>query len=192
MSSQVSTTPRRHLNARQADTLAKIFAAGEEVLEEVGHDELTIRSVAVRAGVSTATAYSYIASKDHLFAELFAQLLRDDPGPELVARGRTARLEQTVRHLADLLAGAPGLAAAANKSLLGSDPEVARLRVEIGLIIVGHFRTALGECPDDLVNAVTFAFSGALQQAGMDLITYDELGDVLATVVAVIMKGHSR
>jgi AcrR family transcriptional regulator len=190
VSSQVSTPPRRHLNARQAETLGKIFAAGEEVLEEVGHDALTIRMVALRAGVSTATAYTYVASKDHLFAELFVKLLRDDPGPELTGRARAARLEQTVRHLADLLAGAPGLAAAANKSLLGNDPEVARLRVEIGFILVGHFRTALGEVSDDVVDAVTFAFSGALLQAGMELITFDELGDVLARVVAVILKGY--
>ena len=34
------------------------------------------------------------------------------------------------------------------------------------------------------------AFSGALLQAGMGLLTYAELGERLDDVVAVVMKGH--
>ena len=37
--------------------------------------------VAARAGVSPATAYTYFASKDHLFAELFWRLVEADEGP---------------------------------------------------------------------------------------------------------------
>jgi AcrR family transcriptional regulator len=147
--------------------------------------------VASRAGVSTATAYTYIASKDHLFAELFAQMLRDDPGPRLTGRRRARRLEQAMRHLAALMSTSPALAAAAYKSLLGTDPEVARLRLEIGQIILGHFRDALGDDVDpDLLTAASFAFSGAVLQAGMGLLDYDDLGEALATVVGVVMKGY--
>ena len=82
MSSQVSTVPRHSLNARQAETVERLLAAAAEELEEVGHEALTIRTVAQRAGVSPATAYTYVASKDHLFAELFWRLPRRRPGPE--------------------------------------------------------------------------------------------------------------
>ena len=37
----------------------------------VGPEGLTIRTVAGRAGVSSATAYTYFSSRNHLFAELF-------------------------------------------------------------------------------------------------------------------------
>ncbi len=187
----MSTAPRQRLNARQKETLDKLFVAGKEVLEELGHTDLSIRLVAQRAGVSTATAYTYIASKDHLFAELFAELLREDPGPVLTERSKVGRLEQVTRHLADLMSGSPALAAAANKSLLGSDPEVARLRLEIGQMVFDRFREALGDGADpDLLLTISFAFSGAVLQAGMGMVAYDDLGDVLARSMRVILKGH--
>jgi hypothetical protein len=42
-----------------------------------------------------------------------------------------------------------------------------------------------------VLEALTFAFSGALLQAGMGLVTYDELGKRLDDVVAVILEGNS-
>ena len=44
--------------------------AAEEETEEVGYAGLTVRSVARRAGVAPATAYTYFSSKDHLLAEV--------------------------------------------------------------------------------------------------------------------------
>jgi hypothetical protein len=41
-----------------------------------------------------------------------------------------------------------------------------------------------------VLEALTFAFSGALLQAGMGLVTYDDLSKRLDDVVAVIMEGH--
>ena len=88
MSSQVSSLPRRNLNPRQVETVDRLFAAGLEELRAVGHEALTIRTVATRAGVSPATAYTYLASKNHLFAELFWQFLAED-GERRARRRRT-------------------------------------------------------------------------------------------------------
>ena len=78
-------------------------------------------------------------------------------------------------------------------ALLGSDPDVARLRLRIGAEFVARFEAALGEVDDPLVlEALTFAFSGALLQAGMGLVTYADLGDRLDGVVAAILEGHTR
>jgi AcrR family transcriptional regulator len=189
--------PRQSLNARQAETLERLFAAASEVLAEVGHHDLTIRMVAARAGVSAATAYIYLASKDHLFAELFCRLLATDPGPAPTGSTATARMQQTTRHLALLIGGSPALAAAATKSLLGEDPQVQRLRRRIGGAFVVRFRAALCDPADPdspvdpwLLEAVTLAFFGALLHAGMGLVTYADLGRRLEEVVAVIMKGN--
>ena len=44
-------------------------AAADEARER-GYEGMTVRSVARRAGVAPATAYTYFASKDHLLAEV--------------------------------------------------------------------------------------------------------------------------
>jgi AcrR family transcriptional regulator len=190
VSSQLSTIPRRSLNARQAETVSRLLSAAAGELERVGHEALTIRVVAQRAGVSPATAYTYVASKDHLFAELFWRLLAEDDGPHLTGRTPVTRVQQTTRHLAELIAGSPATAAAATKSLLGTDPQVDRLRLRIGATLVDRFRAALGDTADPRVlDALTFAFFGGLLQAGMGVLTYEELADRLDGVVATILAG---
>jgi AcrR family transcriptional regulator len=182
---------RQGLNARQAETVERLLVAGEAELDEVGPDALTVRTVAHRAGVSPATAYTYLASKHHLFAELFWRRLVTDPGPEPSGGTATERIQTFTRHMAQLLGRSPHLAAAANLALLGTDPEVERLRLVIGAEFVQRFRDAIGGPVDPRVlEALTFAFSGALLQAGMGLVTYDDLGKRLDDVVAVIMEGH--
>lgn len=191
VSSQMSSLPRKSLNARQMETVERLFTAASELLEEVGHEQMTVRTVASRAGVSPATAYTYFASKEHLFAELFWRLLNTAPGPQLKGKTPTVRMQQMAAYLAQLISESPALAAAVNKSLLGSDPEVERLRLEIGRLWVDRFRDAIGENADpDLITALTFAFSGALLQAGMGILSYEKLADVLQTTVAVIMRGN--
>jgi AcrR family transcriptional regulator len=191
MSSQVFKSSRSGLRSRQAETLTKLLKAGDEELRAVGHEALTVRTVAARAGVSPATAYTYLASKNHLFAELFLGYLSDDDGHEPSGATPTARVQSVTRRMAELLAAAPELAAAATPALLSSDPDVEQLRVRIGAVFVRRFDVALGEASTpDLLDALTLAFSGALLQAGMGVITYADLGERLDSVVVTILKGH--
>jgi AcrR family transcriptional regulator len=190
VSSQLSTAPRQRLNPRQAGTVERLLVAGEQELRAVGHEALTIRTVANRAGVSPATAYTYLASKNHLFAELFHRYLAADDG--FVPRGRTPvrRVQSVTRRLAERLSAAPELAAAVTPALLGGDPDVARLRVRIGAQFLEDFRMALGEDADpDLLDTLVLVLSGALLQAGVGMITYADLGTRLDSVVDVIMRG---
>jgi AcrR family transcriptional regulator len=192
VSSQLSASPRQGLNARQAETAQRLLDAGRDELRAVGHEALTVRTVAQRAGVSPATAYTYLASKNHLFAELFWRFLAEDADREPVGAGPAERLQSVTRHLAERLAAAPELAAAVTPALLGTDPDVDRLRLRIGAELVDRFRAALGEQADPAVlDTLTLAFSGALLQAGMGLMTYTELADRLDTVVVVIMRGNA-
>ena len=84
---------RRGLNPRQADTVARLVEAALEEVRAVGYDALTVRTVAARAEVAPATAYTYFASKNHLVAEVFWRALQGRPRPEpdsksAVAAGR--------------------------------------------------------------------------------------------------------
>jgi AcrR family transcriptional regulator len=188
----MSTMPRQYLNTRQAETVERLLSAGEAELRAVGHEALTIRTVANRAGVSAATAYTYLASKNHLFAELFHRYLVTDRG--FVPRGRTPgrRVQSVTRRLAERLAMAPELAAAVTPALLGGDPDVARLRLRIGAKFLEDFRVAVGDDADPaLLDTLVLALSGALLQAGVGLITYADLGSRLDSVVDVIMRGNT-
>ncbi|MEQ6900660.1 helix-turn-helix domain-containing protein [Nocardioides sp. YIM 152588] len=188
------TAPRQQLKPRQAETVQRLLEAGMAQLAEVGAEALTVRQVAVRAGVSPATAYTYFSSKGHLVAEIFWQRLVAHVDDEQHADGdAVARVQAVTRSLTQMLEGAPALAAGATVALLGGDPDVDRLRLRIGALFVELFEEALG---DDLtpgrVEALVLAFSGALLQAGMGLITYADLGDRLDSVVAAILEGTTR
>ena len=189
--STLTASLRQGLNPRQVETVERLLDAGQAELDEVGPEALTIRTVAHRAGVSPATAYTYLASKHHLFAELFWRRLVTDPGPEPTGATATDRIRTFTRHMSAMLGRSPHLATAANMALLGTDPEVERLRLVIGGEFLQRFRDAIGDGADPrVVEALTLAFSGALLQAGMGLLTYDELSRRLDDVVAVIMEGH--
>jgi AcrR family transcriptional regulator len=192
VSSQLSTLPRQGLNPRQAETVERLLDAAEAELADAGTDALTIRTVAGRAGVSPATAYTYFGSKNHLFAELFHRKVLLDHPVEITGRSARQRVSAVTTHLAGVLAAKPHLAAAANHALLGTDPDVERLRVVIGAEIVARFRTALGDGADaELVDALTLALTGALLQTGMGLISYDELAGRLDAVMATILRGNT-
>lgn len=188
----MSSEVRRELGPRQAETVERLLAAGADELRAVGADALTIRTVAGRAGVSAATAYTYFASKNHLFAELFWRALVADAHLDPRGGNPVERVCSVTRHLTAMLAGAPELAAGATAALLGTDPDVERLRRRIGAELVSRFRDAVGESADDvLVETLALTFSGALLQAGMGLMTYTEMGERLDAVVATIMRGNA-
>lgn len=173
-------------------TAERLLEAGLEELRAVGHQVLTIRTVALRAGVSSATAYTYLASKNRLYAELFWRFLVEDEAQAPEGDDPVARVRSVTRHLSKRLASAPELAAAVTPALLGADPEVDELRLRIGAELVRRFRVAVGEDADPaLVETLGLAFSGALLQAGMRLLTYTEMGERLDPVVAVIMRGNA-
>ena len=150
-----------------------------------------MRAVGHRAGVSPATVYTYFSSKDHLFAELFWRVVEQEGGIELAAPTVMGRMQELVRHLAQVVAGVPELTAAVNKSLMAGDPAVHRVRADIAVWCIGRFRDAIGteaRVPPQILMTLSFALSGALLQAGMGVFDYDKLADHLSDAVAAIMR----
>ena len=177
----------------------KLLTAGLEELREVGHEALTIRSVAQRANVSPATAYTYLASKNHLFAELFWRHLTSDQSAVVDDddRAPVVRVQDAVRHLTARIVEEPELAAAVTPALLGSTPDVERLRLRIGGEFLNRFEAALKDPkhPDEpadpaVLEVLVLTFSGGLLQAGMGVMTYDQITERLVSAVDVIMRGN--
>jgi AcrR family transcriptional regulator len=188
----VSTLPRQDLNPRQAETVEKLLTAAAEELRATGPETVTVRTVAGRAGVSPATAYTYFASRNHLFAELFWRKVLLEHPAAVTGGTPLERVQSVTRQLSAVLAESPHLAAAANHALLGTDPDVERLRHVIGLEMFGRFREALGgDASDELLDALAMVQVGTLLQTGMGLISYDDLAARFDALVATVMKGHA-
>jgi AcrR family transcriptional regulator len=189
MSSMHSTqATRRQLNARQAETVERVVAAGQDELREVGFDGLTVRSVAHRAGVAPATAYTYFSSKNHLVAEIFWRRLNERPRLEETLSSPLGRVVGVFDDLADFIAAEPELAAAVTSALLGAEPDVKHLQLMIGNEINRRIKHALGEAASaDALDALTLAWSGAMLQVGMGHAPAEQLGERLATVARLVL-----
>ncbi len=189
MSSQLSIqAPGRAFNTRQAETVARLVDAALSEVRAVGYDALTVRSVAARAKVAPATAYTYFASKNHLVAEVFARKLAELPAVDSSRPTPQARLTAEFAQLADFLGREPELAAATTVAMLGPEPDVARLRNATGKVIAGRMAEALGDAASaDLVEALSLLWSGSLLQAGLGHETYPEMAEQLTRVTALLL-----
>jgi AcrR family transcriptional regulator len=189
VTSQDGQAPR---NRRQEETFRKVLTAGMETLRETSYGDLTMRTVAARAKVAPATAYTYFSSKNHLIAEVYLDLVRQVPYFTDVNDPMPVRVEKALRSLALVVADEPEVAAACTTALLGggADPAVAAARDRIGAEIHRRITSAIGPGADPgTVSALEMTFFGALSQAGSGQSTYREIADRLSDVISRILSG---
>lgn len=182
---EATPSTRQWLSKRQSATVDSLLDTGYDALVEVGLDALSLRDVARRAGVTHTTAYNYFTSKEHLVAELHWRMLRRVPlaEPDHDAPLGT-RLADALRGASGVLTEDPALAEAALVALVGRDPEIERIRDSIGAEIVRRLRAAGGDDLDERVlDGVLLLHSGAMLQAGLGYLTFDEVVDRIAAIV---------
>ncbi len=193
MQSLPSEMTRRRLNARQVATVNRVAEAARAELRAVGFETLTVRSVAGRAKVAPATAYTYFASKNHLVVEVFWRRISERERREVSLPTALDRVIAVFDDLAQLLTDEPELAAAATVALLGSDADVRHLRRQIGVAINERIADALGdEATPAVLDALSLAWSGAMLQAGMGYYEYAQLGARLAATTRLVMSRAQR
>jgi AcrR family transcriptional regulator len=161
-------SPRQWLSERQSATVSSLLKAGLEEVAAVGFDNLTIRSVAQRAGVTHTTAYSYFTSKAHLIAELHWRQINAMPTPEVSHdESFVGRVRAAFEGPAGALAADPVLSRAVFVAIIADEPEVRRLRAAVGAELVSRLRTALGPFDDpELVSTLFLVYSGAMMLVG--------------------------
>ncbi|BBX94801.1 TetR/AcrR family transcriptional regulator [Mycobacterium lacus] len=192
VSPQTGESPR---NRRQEETFRKVLAAAMETLRQKSYADLTVRTVAARAKVAPATAYTYFSSKNHLIAEVYLDLVRRVPYFTDVNDPMPTRVDRALRHLALVVADEPEVGAACTAALLGgsADPAVRAVRGRIGAEIHRRITSAIGPGADPgTVSALEMAFFGALVQAGSGAFTYHDIADRLANVVGLILAGAGK
>lgn len=181
---------RRHLSERQADTVARLTDAAVEEVRGTAYEGLTVRNVARRAGVAPATAYTYFASKDHLVAEVFWRRLQTQ-APTVPADDATAaeRVTLAIGDLAGLVGDEPELAAAVTTAMLASDPDVERVRDQIGAEVAERLQRALGPDLDEArLDALQLSLWGAMLSAGMGYFPHAQLAERMTAVVAIVLR----
>ena len=182
---------RQVLSKRQAATVDALLDAGLAALHEVGWEGLSLRDVAVRAGVTHTTAYNYFTSKEHLVAEINWRLLQALPDPDPQPGDPLAeRLTEALRGPSELFSADNDLADAVLASMVARDPDIMRLRDAIGGELLRRLELAAGPGHDpELVWAALMLYSGAMVQAGMGYFTFDE---VVGQVAALLDRWESR
>lgn len=148
-----------------------------------------MREVARRAGLAPATAYTYFSSKEHLVAELFWRLVSGVPPYQISPRSRPAgRAAAALSSVADLIATEPQLARACTQSLLVDDPDVRRLRDQIGDEWSRRVAGAVGgEAPPEQISVLLWAWSGVLVAAAMGHLHYGDLRSHTEVAAEVIL-----
>ena len=182
-------SPRR---PRQEETFRKLLAAGLETLRGSSYADLTVRTVAARANVAPATAYTYFSSKNHLVAEVYLDLIQQVPYFTDVNDARLSRVQQALRSLALVVADEPEVAAACTTALLSTDTAVRAVRERIGAEIHKRVKSALGpDAEARTVAALEMSYFGALVQAGSGAFTYRQIADRLEYVAGLLL-GEDR
>lgn len=179
---------RRALDGRSAETVDRLLDAGLEVLREQGYDQLSMREVCRRAGLTHATAYGYFSAKQHLVAEAYRRRVAQWCAQPLSSGQPLARLSGVFTELGEFMTAEPDLCMAASAALLSPDPDVRRIRGRIGESMFHRLGQAAGsDCGPRVLDALNIALSGAMVQAGMNYSSYEEMVDRLTSAAGLLL-----
>lgn len=162
-----------------------------------GYEGLTVRSVAKRAGVATATAYTYFASKEHLVCEAFWRTLRlraaESTNRVADSDDLARKVIDALSDFAELAAAEPQLVAACTIAMVADDPDVKLLRDRVGADIHRRFVAALGPDADHaIVEALDLAMTGAMIRAGTGHLPYPDIPSRMAHVACLLVQSGTE
>jgi AcrR family transcriptional regulator len=177
---------RRHLSERQAEVMERLVEAAAGEAEDRTYGEITVRTIARRAGVAPATAYTYFSGKDHLLAEVLWRRMQSSPHLVDVNQPVQERVAETVRTMGFGTSATPAVAVCTT-ALLADGPDVKRVRSRIGAEISRRLASALGRGFDPAVrNVLTVTYTGALLGAGMGHLDFDAVPAVMVEAVGLL------
>ncbi len=172
---------RRHLSDRQAEAVARLVSAAAQEVEERSYAEISVRSIAKRAGVAAATAYTYFSSKDHLLAEVLWRRMIASPQLVDLNRPLPVRVAETVRSMGFGAMDSPAAVASCTTALLADGPDVKEVRTRIGDEIARRLQSALGPDADPvMLSVLQITYTGAILSAGMGHLRYETVATLVS------------
>ena len=184
--SRSAAVASRRPDRRPAQTIRKLLDAGAAELRAAPYSALSMRSVAARAEVSPASAYTYFPSKNALVANLYLDTLKTVALQPDNSESPKRRVNAVMRGM--LLAGAdqPGLTAACATAMLADEPAVETARAEIAQEFARRIRSALGPgWRPDVAATLGLTFAGALMSARF--LTHDQTARQLESAVDLVL-----
>ncbi len=180
---------RRHLSERQAEVMDRLVAAAADEAEERPYGEITVRTIAKRAGLAPATAYTYFSGKDHLLAEVLWRRMQSSPSLVDINLPLGDRVAATVRAMGFGTMETPAVAVCTT-ALLSDGPDVKRVRTRIGVEIGRRRAAALGPDVDpSVLNVLQVTYTGAVLSAGMGHLPFEAVPALMAEAVALMTGG---
>lgn len=189
-------TTRRRLTDRQVEAAEQLLNAAEIEVEQTGYDALSMRGAARRAGLASATAYTYFSSKDHLLGELLWRRIAAVPETKNEEHAEALaplaeRLARVVYDLGEITSGSPQVIAACTQALLSSNPDVKPLRDRIGLDIRRRMAQASGDERDSrLIDVLVTTYFGALLSAGMGHMKHSDVPAFVESALLLMTEGR--
>ena len=170
------------------ETARRVLDATVEMLREVPYTNITMRSIAKRAGVSHGEIRAHFRSTHAIVAEVYLERLRAAPLIVDVEASARARIAAQFSQLVMLLADEPGLAAACASALICDEPSVRARRQRIHGELQRRVRTVLrsGAWPE-VAETLEFGLIGALVHASCGADTFRQTAEDLANMVAVVL-----
>ena len=185
MSRSVAVVERRP-DRRPGQTIRKLLDAGAAELRATSFSVMTMRSVAARAGVSSASAYTYFPSKNALVATLYLETLKTVPLQPDNTDNPKARVKAALRAM--MLAGAdePELRAACATAMLADEPAVEAVRGKFVGEVARRLRAALSTgLRPSVQHTLGLTFAGALMSARF--LTDEQIAKQLDASVDLIL-----
>jgi AcrR family transcriptional regulator len=177
---------RRHLSERQAEVVERLVGAAAAEVEERPYGEISVRSIAKRAGVAAATAYTYFSSKDHLLAEVLWQRVQASPHLVDLTQPLPARVADAGRSMGFSTMDSP-MVSACTTALLGDGPDVRTVRARIGREIGHRLAAAMGPGTNPAVlRVLQITYTGAMLSAGLGHLEFDELPGLMAEAATLL------
>ncbi len=182
---------RRRMTGRQTTVLDLLLDAAAVEARQHGYAGVTVRGVASRAGVATASAYHLVASKDHLLAEtMWREMARLPAAAAPQSADAQSRVIAELRVLGTFMAGDPLLAAAGTTALLGDGPDVQDVRLRMGRLVSDRLAGALGEPVDvPVLRSLNLLYTGTLLAVGLGHLRSAEAPDALTEAAELILRG---
>jgi AcrR family transcriptional regulator len=179
---------RRHLSERQAEVMERLVVAAAEEAEERPYADISVRTIAKRAGVAPATAYTYFSGKDHLLAEVLWRRMQSSPSLVDLTLRLPDRVADTVRTMGFGAMGSPAVAVCTT-ALLGDGPDVKRVRSRLGAEIGRRLEGALGSGGTPAVlDVLQVTYTGALLSAGTGHLAFDAVPTLMAEATALMTR----
>lgn len=181
----------RTLRGAQVERWQDVLAATRALAEEGGYEAVTMQAVADRAGVSRATLYRYVASKDQLLVDVSAAWTEEvlavfDRRPP-AGRTPAARATKVLERMVDAAAAAPSLAGAIVQASASGDEGTTAARDRVEATVGRHLFAAIGDDDVDAVYVLAHVLFSVLVSLTSRRRDLDHAHDAIRRAVRVVL-----